>query len=389
MAASASGRVDPPIFGAAGDDVIRVDHSVTLTWVPDPGNSYSGSFTSYDWWDDPPSGPQTTSVTGHSAASGSVTFDGVSSSEAFQAQPSGFAFSFTNGGGLDGRDLTYGVQWSWSPATGTFDPQGAGGNWDDWIAAFFHENSVEFATSHWGGTTDETEQGHWALTPDPHNVDVFGGEGNDTIYGGQGLEVLSGDDGNDAIHAGMGEDTMFGGVGSDAIWGGVGTQVLDGGDGDDTIRGGTGAQFLLGDAGNDVLRGGSSTQTLFGGAGRDTLWGGTGSQVLQGGEGDDVLHAGNGSETLSGGAGRNTFVFASGVSGHDVVADFRPGQDLIEVAKGVNGLAIGRLQDLTAHVSAAPGGAAVLDLGAGASVTLLHVSAQQAAAYAQDDFKLI
>jgi Ca2+-binding RTX toxin-like protein len=388
MAASASDQVDPPIFGTEGNDVMRVDTSVTFTWVPDPGNSYSGSFTS-SYYGDTGLVENTTSVTGPSSASGSVTFDGVSSSEAFQASPTNLVFSFSDGWGGSGQYLYGSDPWSWNPATGTLDPNNAYGSWDDWIGEYFDKDSAMLATAHWSGYTSDTELGHWALAPDPRNVDVFGGAGDDTIYGGQGHEVLSGDDGSDAIHAGMGEDTVLGGAGSDAIWGGVGAQTLDGGDGNDTIRGGTGTQFLLGDAGNDVLWGGSGTQTLLGGAGRDTLWGGTGAQVLQGGDGDDVLHAGQGNKTLSGRAGRDAFVFAGGVSGHDVIADFRPGQDLIQVAKGINGLAIGSARDLAAHVSAGPGGAAVLDLGGGASVTLLHVSAQQAIAHAQDYFKIV
>jgi hypothetical protein len=55
------------------------------------------------------------------------------------------------------------------------------------------------------------------------------------------------------------------------------------GDGDDSITGGSG---------NDVLLGESGADTLNGGDGRDLLIGGTGGDDLRGDQGDDILIAG-------------------------------------------------------------------------------------------------
>lgn len=58
---------------------------------------------------------------------------------------------------------------------------------------------------------------------------------------------------------------------------------LDGGDGDDTLIGGRGA---------DVLRGGTGQDTLMGNGGRDVLIGGTEADALTGGGADDLLIGG-------------------------------------------------------------------------------------------------
>ncbi len=68
----------------------------------------------------------------------------------------------------------------------------------------------------------DIERGHWVLDPDPQDVSVFAGEGNDAIWGGAGSQVHDGGEGNDAIWAGPGGSLVFGGEGNDMIHGGVG-----------------------------------------------------------------------------------------------------------------------------------------------------------------------
>jgi Ca2+-binding RTX toxin-like protein len=194
-------------------------------------------------------------------------------------------------------------------------------------------------------------------------------------------------DGDDLIRASVGDDTLFGDAGNDALHAGIGAQTLDGGEGDDTIWAGTGAQTLLGDNGADIIHGGAGAQTLVGGAGGDALWAGSDNQVLEGGDGNDVLQAGSGNQTLSGGAGRDTFVFPA-ASGHDIIADFRAGQDSIQLAAGFGGATLARVQDLASHISADARGDAVLSFGHSFSLMLQHIAAQQARTHIADFFRI-
>ena len=100
-----------------------------------------------------------------------------------------------------------------------------------------------------------------------------------------------------------GADQLYGGQGNDTLYGGGGADVLDGGQGDDTLYGGTG---------DDQLDGGQGDDVLYGGAGDDFLDGGQGDDIIDGGAGDDVL---------IGGQGDDTFVFRAG-DGNDIILDF-------------------------------------------------------------------
>ena len=103
--------------------------------------------------------------------------------------------------------------------------------------------------------------------------DLVGGGAVDGIYQlGDGNDVF---DTNSALTA---ADTVYGGDGNDVIWSGAGDDVLDGGAGNDAI---------LGEAGND---------TFTGGTGDDTLYGEDGNDIF-------TYAAGDGSDTFAGGAG--------------------------------------------------------------------------------------
>ena len=84
---------------------------------------------------------------------------------------------------------------------------------------------------------------------------VSGGNGNDTIGGSQGADVLSGDNGNDTIRGNDGNDLILGGNGNDNVDGerGVDTEFL--GLGDDT------ALWLPGEA-SDIVDGGQGHDDL-------------------------------------------------------------------------------------------------------------------------------
>src|SRR5262245_35165325 len=103
-------------------------------------------------------------------------------------------------------------------------------------------------------------------------IDVFGGNGNDTISldniappAGQALPTahLFGGNGNDSLTGGAGNDIFYGGNGNDRVVGGKGTDTAFLGNGNDTFV------WNPGD-GNDVVDGGRGFDTLdFRGADRN------------------------------------------------------------------------------------------------------------------------
>ncbi|WP_310599361.1 calcium-binding protein, partial [Desulfobulbus sp.] len=83
---------------------------------------------------------------------------------------------------------------------------------------------------------------------------------------------------------------------------------------------------LYGHEGMDIMTGGEGGDTLYGYAGNDILQGDAGDDTLYGGDGDNVLDGGAGNDYLKGGYyGYNVFVFGRGY-GHDV-ADADSGWD--------------------------------------------------------------
>jgi Ca2+-binding RTX toxin-like protein len=75
--------------------------------------------------------------------------------------------------------------------------------------------------------------------------------------------ILNGDAGNDTIYGGGGIDTVSGGADNDRIYGNAGNDVLNGDGGNDFIKGGSGNDAINGDAGNDVLYGGDYVEIRF------------------------------------------------------------------------------------------------------------------------------
>jgi Ca2+-binding RTX toxin-like protein len=159
-------------------------------------------------------------------------------------------------------------------------------------------------------------------------VNVHGGDGNDTIIGGTNNDELFGDAGNDVIIGNAGGDTINGGDGDDIIYGDDtganligGQDVLRGGNGNDTLYGGAKQDRLEGGNDNDTLYGGASDDVLYGGAGNDILYGddangGTGGDKLFGDDGNDELYGGGGADQLDGGAGDD---LVNGGDGNDAM----------------------------------------------------------------------
>lgn len=123
-----------------------------------------------------------------------------------------------------------------------------------------------------------------------------------------------------------------------------------------------------GKAGNDVINGGPGHDTILGGPGRDTLHGDDGNDRLDGGAGDD---------TLKGWAGADTFVFTRG-GGHDLVKDFKPGTDTVDLS--AYGLA--SVRPLLASADFERGNT-VLDLPSGDHIEFANIAPHQLSV---DDF---
>ncbi|MBP0035731.1 MAG: calcium-binding protein [Roseofilum sp. Belize BBD 4] len=168
---------------------------------------------------------------------------------------------------------------------------------------------------------------------------VFGGQGNDSIVGSQrplALNILSGDVGNDTIVLQGGNlPQAFGGQGDDSLYGsGASSESMFGGQGNDVVRGRSGNDFLTGDRGLDIIwgddAGGVGADTILGGQESDTIVGGGGNDSIRGGQGNDYIEVDNslssnspsgdayvaGNDTVNGDAGNDT-IGRSGVAGND------------------------------------------------------------------------
>lgn len=145
-------------------------------------------------------------------------------------------------------------------------------------------------------------------------------DGNDTLTGDAGENIIYGLEGNDVINGGDGHDYLRGFAGNDSINGGDDVDVIGGEDGDDTLAGGAGDDYIVSHDGNDVLRGDG---------GGDLLEAGNGNDSLNGGIGDDTLRPGMGDDTMTGGNGADIFVLGRGW-GDDRITDFNINVDILD-----------------------------------------------------------
>ncbi|MEX0340669.1 MAG: calcium-binding protein [Arenibacterium sp.] len=145
-----------------------------------------------------------------------------------------------------------------------------------------------------------------------------GTNGDDTLRGVGGNDLILGLDGDDKISGQGGNDKLRGGLGDDELIGGTGRDALRGGEGQDNLKGG---------GGNDGLGGGEGADRLNGGDGNDIVSGGAGNDRLNGAAGDDLLKGGLGDDTLNGGAGDDVFQFVRSRSGDDTIEGFSASDD--------------------------------------------------------------
>ena len=224
-------------------------------------------------------------------------------------------------------------------------------------------------TVNYAGAQDNTTDYHGTYTAsDNHGgsdsaaVDISyqaghtltGTAADDVLLAGNGDNVFNAGDGNDILSAGTGNNTLHGEAGNDLLYSGSGNDLLDGGTGSDTASyahasagvtvnlGLLAAQNTLG-AGTDTLAsienlvGSNFNDTLTGNSAGNRIDGGLGHDVLNGGGGDDTLIGGLGNNILTGGNGADTFQWQAGNSGHDVITDFTPGLDKLDLSQLLQG----------------------------------------------------
>ncbi|MFN8742342.1 MAG: right-handed parallel beta-helix repeat-containing protein, partial [Pirellula sp.] len=137
---------------------------------------------------------------------------------------------------------------------------------------------------------------------------IFGGAGGDTISSQFGRGILYGEDGDDLLIGGSYDDHMEGGSGADTIDGGEGSDLIYGQDGDDRILAGNGVNVVYAGSGHDIIQGGRDVDTLYGEDGDDKIFGNSGDDVTYAGDGDDLVLGGEGNDTIYGGAGADQLI---------------------------------------------------------------------------------
>lgn len=211
-----------------------------------------------------------------------------------------------------------------------------GDNRNNRLDASGHSRSVQISggngnDSVWGGDNDDMLSGDagaddirgyggndilFVDAADLDNGNVSGGSGVDTLIvtGEVGVTATLADHLIEAAHGGGGHDNLsgaglsddlaiFGGMGNDTISGGDGNDRLSGDEARDSLSGGNGDDFLTGGKGRDTIRGGNGDDFALGDGYDDSLIGDAGDDYLSGGDGHDTLKGGDHDDLLDGGDG--------------------------------------------------------------------------------------
>jgi len=141
-------------------------------------------------------------------------------------------------------------------------------------------------------------------------------EGDDTLVGTNGADVICGLGGDDFIDGRSGDDTILGGTGDDRLYGRVSNDIIRGGLGNDLILGHRNDDMIYGGLGDDRVYGAGGNDTIEGGPGDDRLFGDDDNDVIEGGEWSDLIHGGWCDDIIRGGPGNDTI---RGNAGFDVI----------------------------------------------------------------------
>lgn len=177
------------------------------------------------------------------------------------------------------------------------------------------------------------------------------------VTGGPGDNRLLGTDGDDTFFGNAGDDTMIGGAGGDAYDGGAGIDEVSYETSTRSVRIDLqNPRFLYGDAVGDTftgveifrtgdmidqLRGDAGANIFYGGGSTDRLYGRAGDDFLFGQAGTDALYGGLGADRMTGGsdARRDRYIYFNmaesgvGAGSRDIITDFVPGEDRIEISR--------------------------------------------------------
>ena len=172
--------------------------------------------------------------------------------------------------------------------------------------------------------TDSTGNAGWVFPLNPNNNSILTGDGNVTVYGGEGQNNIVAGNGNDTIHGGSSNDTITTGTGNSLIYASKGSDLITAGSGNNTMNysgvngdltldlssvNGSGQSIATkGTLGTDTL---SGINNIIATNGNNVLSGNSNNNYIQGGTGSDTIYASLGADTLDGGAGSNTLNFSS------------------------------------------------------------------------------
>ncbi|ACL55526.1 glycerophosphodiester phosphodiesterase family protein [Methylobacterium nodulans] len=215
----------------------------------------------------------------------------------------------------------------------------SGGEGDDSLTGSAGNDTIR------GGAGNDTLKGFAGadqLFGQNGNDTVWGGAGNDFVSGGFGADSVSGDAGDDLVFSDDDDDVADGGAGNDRVYGGTGADLVFGAAGDDQVYGEWGNDFVSGGEGHDFVSGGFGNDEVNGDAGNDLLFGDDGDDAVSGGEGDDRVYGGTGNDLVSGEAGADQ-VF--GEQGEDVLLG-GAGSDYLSGGAGADQLFGGEGADL-------------------------------------------